>query len=80
MANWKVKAQSIIGRKSRSSFKIELSGRSEEDFDLNYKNCTTRDGLNQKELVIRVIIRKEDDEGSDRHFVHEDIRNVEWTT
>ncbi len=30
MTNWKVKAQSIIGRKSRSSFKIESSCRSKK--------------------------------------------------
>jgi hypothetical protein len=45
MANWKVKAQSIIGGKSRSSFNIESSGRSEEDFDLNYERCGNGKGF-----------------------------------
>jgi hypothetical protein len=48
MANWKVKAQSIIGRNSRSSFKIESSGRSKEDFDLNYKTAQHRLGKTMK--------------------------------
>jgi hypothetical protein len=76
MANWKVKVQSIIGRKSRSSFNIEVVRQEWFKSRFELPNCTTPKESNPERLITLCGIRKEEAEITDKRFVHKSIRNV----
>jgi hypothetical protein len=68
-ANWKADSSFNYRKKnSRSSFNIESSGRSNEDFDLNYHTAQHR-RVKPEVLDMGSRNRKEEAENTDRHFV-----------